>query len=129
MSGRIDTSGGEGLGSNPFAGLSAEGLPELAAKRPPAPAAGQAATKAVKKGRVEIRREVGGRGGKTVTTLSAFATHLPLSELAQLAFDLKKVCGCGGTQKGRCIELQGDVRERAFSELQARGYQPVKAGG
>lgn len=129
MTKRIDTDGGESFGSNPFGGLSASGLPEgKPEKAEPAKRAGKA-KKPLKKGRVELRREKGGRGGKTVTTLSAFATHLPLSELEKLAFDLKKACACGGTQKGRTIELQGDVRDRAFSELESRGYQPVRAGG
>lgn len=131
MSKRIDTGGGDSLGANPFGALSSDGLPKapLRVDKVAAPRGLRAAAKPVKKGRVEIRREVGGRGGKTVTTLSAFATHLPVAELGQLAFDLKKICGCGGTLKGRAIELQGDVRERVFEELTARGYQPVRAGG
>lgn len=128
MSKRIDTSGGSSLAINPFDVIPATGLPRaghaaavrLGAGPPKAP---------VKRGRVELRREKGGRGGKTVTTLSAFASHLPLAELAQLAFDLKQSCACGGTLKGRVIELQGDVREKALAELQQRGFQPVLAGG
>lgn len=126
MSKRIDTGGGNSLESNPFGGLSSAGLPagSLAPK-----SLKSDRKKNVKKGRVEIRREKNGRGGKTVTTLSAFATHLPLGELDALAFDLKKACACGGTLKGRAIELQGDVREKALSELESRGFQPVLAGG
>ncbi|MFP4157930.1 MAG: translation initiation factor [Opitutales bacterium] len=129
MKKRIETDGGAPLGANPFEGLSADGLPEAAPQKPVQKTAPGKVKKGPKKGRVELRREKSGRGGKTVTTLSAFATHLPLSELEQLAFDLKKACACGGTSKGRSIELQGDVRERVFTELEARGYQPVRAGG
>lgn len=128
MSKRIDTGGGESLGSNPFDGLSEAGLPE-GQKSVNAPNASAKPKAKAKKGRVEIRREKNGRGGKTVTTLTAFATHLPVSELDKLAFDLKKACASGGTLKGRSIELQGDVRDRAFSELEKRGFQPVLAGG
>ena len=128
MSKRIDTGGGESLGSNPFENLSGAGLPK-AEKVPARAPVSKKSKPAPKKGRVELRREKSGRGGKTVTTLSAFATHLPLGELDQLAFDLKKSCACGGTLKGRVIELQGDVRDKAFSELEKRGFQPVRAGG
>lgn len=128
MSKRINTGGGDSLGSNPFDALSSTGLPKekKASATGPAPKKKKAAPK---KGRVELRREKSGRGGKTVTTLSDFATHLPLGELDKLAFDLKKSCACGGTLKGRTIELQGDVRDRAFAELEQRGFQPVRAGG
>jgi translation initiation factor 1 len=128
MSKRINTEGGESLGANPFGSLSGAGLPK--AKKSVATASTPKKPKtAPKKGRVELRREKSGRGGKTVTTLSEFATHLPLSELDKLAFDLKKTCACGGTLKGRTIELQGDVRDRAMAELEKRGFQPVRAGG
>ena len=128
MSKRIDTSGGASFGTNPFDAIPATGLPR--ARQSPAVRPGAGPPKApAKKGRVELRREKSGRGGKTVTTLSAFASHLPLAELAQLAFDLKQSCACGGTLKGRVIELQGDMREKALAELQQRGFQPVLAGG
>ena len=129
MSKRIDTGGGESLGSNPFEGLSGAGLPQAAPQPSAQSSTGKKNKPAPKKGRVELRREKGGRGGKTVTTLSAFASHLPLAELDKLAFDLKKSCACGGTLKGRVIELQGDVRDQAFGQLEKRGFQPVLAGG
>ena len=128
MSKRIDTGGGESLGSNPFGGLSSAGLPEGQATSA-VPAVFRKTKPKASKGRVEIRRDQNGRGGKTVTTLTAFANHLPLGDLDRLAFDLKKACASGGTRKGRSIELQGDVRDRAFSELEKRGFQPVLAGG
>jgi translation initiation factor 1 len=129
MKKRIETDGGASLGANPFDGLSSEGLPDPAPKKAGQKRVSKKAKQPVRKGRVELRREKSGRGGKTVTTLSAFAPQLPLSELEQLAFDLKKACACGGTKKGRTIELQGDVRDRVFTELEARGFQPVRAGG
>ena len=110
-----------------FTDLSSSGLPEgkMEAQVPKTPAA----NKTKSKGRVEVRREKAGRGGKTVTTLREFPSHVPLATLEAMTFDLKKTCACGGTLKGRVIELQGDVCERVCNELSARGYQAVRAGG
>ena len=122
--GKISTDGGEVLAANPFAGLAADGLP-----------AGQLQAATVKrsskksKGRVEVRREKAGRGGKTVTTMGGFPSSIPLVTLEVMTFELKKICACGGSLKGRIIELQGDVRDRVCEELNARGYQAVRAGG
>ena len=121
---RIETNSGGDLGQNAFAGLDSSGLPKGSIQ------ANTSAPKAkVKRGRVEVRREKAGRGGKTVTTLKAFATHIPLSDLDALVYDLKKICACGGKHKDREIELQGDVVERVLDELEQRGFQPVKSGG
>ncbi|MFT4902103.1 MAG: translation initiation factor 1 [Lentimonas sp.] len=124
---KIAMDGSGELASNPFGALDAVNLPLK-----PAPASKPAAPspkKAKLKGRVEIRREKAGRGGKTVTTLREFPSHIPLGELDRLTFDLKKACACGGTLKVRVIELQGDVRARVLTELTQRGYSPVSAGG
>ncbi len=117
----------ESLDNNPFGGLNLGELPEA----PPLASTihKPKQKKTVSKGRVEVRREKAGRGGKTVTTLREFATHIPLTELDKLTFDLKKTCACGGTLKGRVVELQGDVCVRVLSELENRGYRPVRAGG
>jgi translation initiation factor 1 len=124
---KLPLGGGMEFGTNPFADLKAKGLPEASiaspqkAKLPPAVSG--------KQGRVEIRREKAGRGGKTVTTLSAFATHHTVPDLDRLLQALKKLCACGGTLKGRVIELQGDVCDRVLSELAKRGFKAVRAGG
>lgn len=120
---RHSLAGGSDLNTNPFAGLERAGLPAGRVpeqKSAPAP---------VKGGRVEVRREKAGRGGKTVTTLSAFATHHNLRNLESLLKELKQSCACGGTLKLRVLELQGDVCDRACAELEARGFKPVRAGG
>jgi translation initiation factor 1 len=85
--------------------------------------------KAKSKGRVEVRREKAGRGGKIVTTLREFPSCIPLKELEAITFKFKKSCACGGTLKGRVIELQGDVCDRVMTELEMLGYKPVRAGG
>jgi translation initiation factor 1 len=105
-----------GLG-NPFAGLESGGLPDGPA---PAPAA---AAKPAKLGRVVLRKEKSGRGGKTVIVVDDFATHLPLTFLETLARKLRNSCGCGGALKGRLIELQGDQPARIREVLVAEGFQ------
>ena len=77
--------------------------------------------------RVKVRREVAGRRGKAVTTVSG----VPVDdvELKALAGRLKKRCGVGGSVKGGVIELQGDHRAVVVEVLDAEGYAPVLAGG
>ena len=53
-------------------------------------------------------REVAGRGGKTVTTVSGFV--LDETALKTLAGELKRKCGVGGAIKDGNIEIQGDQR-------------------
>jgi translation initiation factor 1 (eIF-1/SUI1) len=67
----------ENLGDSPFSLLNAQGLPDA----PPQNI--QAKEIKIKKDvclgrgeRLEIRREKSGRGGKTVTTVQGFPTHL-----------------------------------------------------
>ena len=120
---KINTGGGDALGANPFTTLDGAGFPD-GEIRPRAPS-----TQKKSKGRVEVRREKAGRGGKTVTTLKEFPSHIPLSTLVAMTFELKKICACGGTLKGRVVELQGDVCDRVSAELKLRGYQAVRAGG
>lgn len=78
-------------------------------------------------GIVRIRRETKGRGGKTVTAIAG----LPLAEeaLQNLAGELKRRCGCGGTIKDGKIEIQGDHADLLLAELQKRGYTVKRAGG
>lgn len=77
--------------------------------------------------KVRVRREVGGRKGKTVTTV----TGVPLrdAELKALAGRLKKRCGVGGAVKDGVIELQGDHREAVVELLRADGHTVVISGG
>jgi translation initiation factor 1 len=123
---KVSTDGGGGLGQNPFAGLELSGLK-------PAPAtAPKPATKpeapARNRGRVDITREKGGRGGKTVTVVDGF-TGIGLPEKEQLAKKIRGACGCGGTVKEGRIEIQGDQRETVARILSEAGFRPVFAGG
>jgi translation initiation factor 1 len=78
-------------------------------------------------GRVKVRREVAGRRGKAVTTVS----NVPVDDagLKELAGRLKKRCGVGGSAKDGVIELQGDHRDVVVQVLAAEGYDVVLAGG
>jgi translation initiation factor 1 len=78
-------------------------------------------------GIVRVRRETQGRGGKTVTSASGFG--LAEDELRELAGELKRLCGTGGTVKDYVIEIQGDHRDKIVAALQARGYTVKLAGG
>jgi translation initiation factor 1 len=78
-------------------------------------------------GIVRIRREVKGRRGRGVTTVSGLP--LPSDDLRALAGELKRLCSSGGSVKGGVIEIQGDHRDRVAHTLEARGYTVVRAGG
>ena len=78
-------------------------------------------------GKVRVRREIGGRRGKTVTTVSG--VPVKDAELKALAGRLKKRCGVGGAVKDGVIEIQGDHREKIVEILRAEGYTVVLAGG
>ncbi|MES2207810.1 MAG: stress response translation initiation inhibitor YciH [Pseudomonadota bacterium] len=78
-------------------------------------------------GIVRIRREISGRNGKGVTTISGIPADE--SELKSIAKILKQMCGVGGSVKNNIIEIQGDQREKIKTELEKRGYTVKLAGG
>jgi len=136
--GKLPTDGGSGLGQNPFGALSAAGLPvapKAVLEQAAAKAAGDpsrlgttGSTSQKNRGRVDIRRETGNRGGKTVTVVDGFV-GIGLPEKEQLAKKMRAACGCGGTVKDGAIEIQGDQREKIAKILVEAGFRPVMAGG
>jgi translation initiation factor 1 len=76
-------------------------------------------------GVVRVLREKGGRGGKTVTVVRG----LPRGDVQQVASDLKRHCGTGGSVKDGAVEIQGDHREKAAARLESKGYTVKLAGG
>ena len=80
-----------------------------------------------KDGTPRVRRETGGRGGKTVTVLYG----VPGGDDArmQLMKKLKKVCGCGGAYKEGRIEIQGDHRDKIMTILSDMNIVAKAAGG
>src|SRR5690606_8019110 len=71
-------------------------------------------------GIVRIRREVGGRGGKTVTTIEGLGLAPP--QLEQFARECKQRFGCGGSVDGFVVVLQGDRRDAVEAFLRGKGY-------
>ena len=69
----------------------------------------------------KLRMEKAGRGGKTVTVVFGLPNNAAF--LKELATDLKKTCGTGGTATDDGVELQGDLRERVREILIAKGFQ------
>lgn len=126
--GKISTDGGEGLGQNPFGALSGAGWPAFTKAPQAAAVPAKAPAPAKNRGRVEIRRETGNRGGKTVTVASGFI-GIGQPEKEQLAKRMRAACGCGGTVKDGAIEIQGDQRETVARILTEAGFRPVMAGG
>ena len=62
-----------------------------------------------------------------MTTLSGF--QMNADELKNLATQLKRRCGTGGSVKDGVIIIQGDHRDTLVSELKNRGYTVKLAGG
>jgi translation initiation factor 1 len=78
-------------------------------------------------GVVRVRREVKGRRGKPVTTVEG--VPLDADALRELASELKRRCGTGGSVKDGVIEIQGDHRDDVIPLLEARGWRVKRAGG
>ncbi|MGI5837983.1 MAG: stress response translation initiation inhibitor YciH [Chloroflexota bacterium] len=78
-------------------------------------------------GIVRVSRDRRNRRGKIVTVI----TGVPGNEaaLTELAGDLKRLCGSGGTVKDGIIEIQGDHRDLIVGKLSGLGYRVKIAGG
>ena len=78
-------------------------------------------------GLIRVQREVKGRKGKTLTIVSGF--EINADELKNLAAQLKRRCGTGGSLKDGIIIIQGDHRGALIAELNERGFKAKIAGG
>ncbi len=78
-------------------------------------------------GVARVRRDRKGRKGKTVTTVSGL--RLDDAALRELAAELKRRCGSGGSLVDGVIEIQGDHVETVVAELSGRGFAAKRAGG
>ena len=79
--------------------------------------------------RLEVRREKSGRGGKTVTTVKGFPTHISQDDFKCMLKGLKSRLGTGGGWRDDQMEIQGDQREVVCDWLTSIGFRPVLAGG
>jgi translation initiation factor 1 len=127
---RIPTDGGPSFGQTPFAKLNSDGLPPGPKENPGGSVDRRAESTAPGKnrGRVDIKRQTAGRGGKTVTVVTGFV-GIGLPEKERLAKQIQKACGTGGTVKNGAIEIQGDKRAEVARVLTEAGFRPVFAGG
>ena len=62
-----------------------------------------------------------------ISTISGF--QMNADELKNLATQLKRRCGTGGSVKDGVIIIQGDHRETLITELKSRGFKAKIAGG
>jgi translation initiation factor 1 len=76
---------------------------------------------------VRVGREIKGRAGRGVTTVTGLA--LSSSDIDALAGQLKRRCGSGGTVRDGVIEIQGDHRDAIVAELTKLGWPAKKSGG
>jgi translation initiation factor 1 len=67
-----------------------------------------------------LRVERAGRGGKTVTVVYDLPRNGAF--LKDLAQELKRACGAGGTVQDGAVELQGDLRDRVRDLLLKKGF-------
>jgi len=67
-----------------------------------------------------LRLERQGRGGKSVTVVDGLPRNAAF--LRQLASELKRACGSGGTVSAGTVEVQGDQRDRLRAALRAKGW-------
>ena len=78
-------------------------------------------------GTIRIRREVKGRKGKTVNTITGF--DLENNSLSDISKQLKQHCGTGGSVKDDVVIIQGDHRDTIKGLLAGKGYKVKLAGG
>jgi translation initiation factor 1 len=78
-------------------------------------------------GIVRICRETKGRKGSGVSIITGVS--IDDKGLKNLAKQLKRKCGSGGTVKSGNIEIQGDHRDLLKQELSKLGYKVKLSGG
>lgn len=110
------------LTHNPFAGI-APTPTEPVENTEPAPSTQPAS--AARRGRVVLARETKHRGGKAVVIIRGLS-QLPAwndAAIEQLAKELKRSLGCGGTAVEGEIVIQGDRPAQVAEWLRAQGFR------
>ncbi len=111
--------------NNPFAALQGLGKDLPKQEKAPEPEV-EASPKgpAPLSGKIVLRREKKGRGGKTVTRV----TGLPPSRLEELCKKMKKGLGCGAKVEGADLVLLGQLTDRGADWLREAGATEVVIG-
>lgn len=78
----------------------------------------------VQKGRLDVGIERKGRAGKTATLITGW--DIPQEQLLEVAADMKKRLGTGGSARGGDILIQGDRRADVLDYLLSKGYKARK---
>ncbi len=129
---KIPVTGPSGGMGGAFAGLELSGLPDFTpaagadahgSKDASARDASEEAAQSVRPGRVVLSRLTAHRGGKTVLAIEGFGAQHTDAAIEALAKRLRNRCGCGGTVRGRVVELQGDQPSRVREVLESEGFQ------
>lgn len=75
-------------------------------------------------GKIVVRKERAGRGGKTVTMIEGVAANA----VDDVAREMKKALGCGAVVEDGAIVLQGEQEDRAQAFLQKKGATKIVMG-
>ena len=112
--------------NNPFAALKGLGrdLPKQEKKAAVGEPAPEAEGPPMLSGKITLRREKKGRGGKTVTRVIG----LPSARLEEFCQRMKKGLGCGAKVEGDDVVLLGALTERGAEWLRAEGARQVIIG-
>lgn len=102
------------------------GAPAPAAPAPPSPPRTPGELAFDRVGKLVLRREKKGRGGKTVIVIEGLGWRG--RQLDDLARALRKAFGCGSSVEGATVILQGDMTERTQRWLSDRGARQVVIG-
>lgn len=97
------------------------GLPEGEETAPQAPAEPQQEQGCGQKGVLHVVVEKKGRGGKTATIIEGF--DCPDEAIDEIARELRRRLGTGGSARGGEILIQGDLRDDVLAFLHARGLK------
>lgn len=117
----VDTSGGADLTHNPFAALAGVDVPAGPSGDEAPTEPEPASTSSKFDGKVVVRREKTGRGGKTVTRVSGIrAAHRE-----DLMGRMKKALGCGATSEDDDVVLLGSLVDRAADWLESEGAKRI----
>ena len=126
---RIPTNEPGRLGTSLADALAKRGVhaaPDAPRPAEPPPPAPPATGDLARCGKIVLRRERKGRGGKTATIVAGLG--LPARALDDLTRDLRRALGCGATVEGDTIVVNGDLVERIEPWLAARGVRRIVVG-